>query len=90
MAYDAVLFLERLFARTLSILDAGETETGRKDMRSTRPFRPDDLPGDWRVEWEERAAIREYGGGQAREHAEAEAFREILARMQAMGDLPAL
>lgn len=46
---------------------------------------PDDLPADWRCEWEERAAIREYDGGQAREHAEAEAFTEILARMRAAG-----
>lgn len=42
---------------------------------------PWDLPADWRVEFEERAAIREYEGGQAREHAEAEAFREILQRI---------
>ena len=32
-----------------------------------------ELPPDWRVEFEERAAIREYDGGQLREHAEAEA-----------------
>ena len=47
---------------------------------------PDDLPGDWRVEWEERASVREYDGGQAREHAEAEAFSEILARMRSAGE----
>ena len=46
---------------------------------------PEDLPPDWRIEWEERAAIREYDGGQAREHAEAEAFSEILTRMRAAG-----
>ena len=46
---------------------------------------PADLPPDWRIEWEERSAIREYDGGQAREHAEAEAFTEILARMRAAG-----
>lgn len=45
----------------------------------------EDLSPDWRVEWEERAAIREYDGGQAREHAEAEALREIVARMKAAG-----
>ena len=48
---------------------------------------PDDLPSDWRCEFEERAAIREYDGGQAREHAEAEAFDEILVRMRAAGEL---
>lgn len=44
---------------------------------------PAELPSDWRIEWEERAAIREFDGGQAREHAEAEALTEILARMRA-------
>lgn len=48
---------------------------------------PDDLPADWRVEFEEQAAVREYDDGQAREHAEAEAFTEILARMRAAGEL---
>lgn len=47
---------------------------------------PDDLPADWRLEWQERAAIREFDGRQAREHAEAEAFDEILARMRAAGE----
>ena len=48
---------------------------------------PDDLPGDWRVDWEERAAIREYEGGQTREHAEAEAFNEVLYRMRAVDSI---
>ena len=42
-----------------------------------------DLPVDWRLEFEERAAIREFDGGQAREHAEAEALREIVGRIKA-------
>jgi hypothetical protein len=46
---------------------------------------PGDLPPDWRIEWEERAAIREHEGGQAREHAEAEALREIVQRMRDAG-----
>lgn len=41
-----------------------------------------DLTPEWRLEFEERAAIREYDGGQAREHAEAEALKEILAKMR--------
>ncbi len=45
-------------------------------------IRPDDLPEPWRELYEERAAIREFDGGQAREHAEAEALREIVAMMQ--------
>jgi hypothetical protein len=51
----------------------------------TTTITPNDLPSDWRVEFEERAAIREYEGRQAREHAEAEALREVVARMRAEG-----
>ena len=49
---------------------------------------PEDLPADWRIDWEERAAIREYDGGQSREHAEAEALREIIAQMRRANVLP--
>lgn len=49
---------------------------------------PADLPADWRIEWEERAAIREYDGVQHREHAEAEALREIIDRMRTAGEYP--
>ncbi len=45
-----------------------------------------DLPAEWRLEFEERAAIREFDGGQAREHAEAEALRETVERMKAAGE----
>ena len=45
-----------------------------------------DLPADWRLEFEERAAIREFEGGQLREHAEAEALREVRDRMLAAGE----
>jgi len=50
------------------------------------PLSPATLPPDWRIEWEERAAIREYDGGQAREHAEAEALHEIIERMRQVSD----
>lgn len=43
---------------------------------------PDTLPERWRELYEERAAIREYDGGQTREHAEAEAMIEIVAAMR--------
>ncbi|MGB2986942.1 MAG: hypothetical protein WBE26_13805 [Phycisphaerae bacterium] len=56
---------------------------------SWRPeITPADLPADWRIEWEERAAVREYEGGQAREHAEAETLRGIVERMKAAGEFP--
>lgn len=50
-----------------------------------RPLSPNDLPWDWKEEWVERAAIREYEGRQDRFSAEAMAFREIIERMQAAG-----
>jgi hypothetical protein len=46
-------------------------------------MRPEDLPGQWREWYEERAAIREFHGGQVREHAEAEALKETLDAMRA-------
>lgn len=48
---------------------------------------PADLPEPWRELYEELAAIREYDGGQARDHAEAEALREVLAVMRTAGCL---
>lgn len=49
-------------------------------------FGPDKLPGDWRVWWEERAAIREYDGCMPRERAEALAFDEVLRLMARSND----
>ena len=42
----------------------------------------DDLPGDWRCVFEERAAILEYDGGLSREEADRQALIEICNRMQ--------
>jgi len=47
---------------------------------------PEDLPEPWWEWYEERAAIREYEGGQAREHAEAEALTETLLAMRQAGE----
>ena len=41
-----------------------------------------DLPMDWRIEFEERAAILEYDGELSREDADRQAIREIWARIQ--------
>lgn len=41
---------------------------------------PDDLSIDWRIEFEERAAILEYDGGLTREEADRRALKEILER----------
>ena len=79
MRFDARQFLAELYGGTATVTE--------RDAPSCGIAGPGDLPTDWRVEFEERAAIREYDGGQAREHAEAEAFAEILARMRAAGEL---
>lgn len=44
---------------------------------------PAGLPDEWREYYEHRAAIREYEGNQPREHAEAQAWCETLAAIQA-------
>ena len=41
-----------------------------------------DLPLDWRVEFEERAAILEYDGGLMRDAADRQALNEIVERMK--------
>jgi len=43
---------------------------------------PSDLPIEWHIAWDERAAIMEYDGGLVRERAEAEALKLILEEMQ--------
>ena len=42
----------------------------------------DRLPIDWRIEYEERAAILEYDGGLTRENAEMQALTEISERIR--------
>jgi hypothetical protein len=49
---------------------------------------PSDLPSDWHLLWDERAAIMEYDGGLPRERAEAEAFKDILRCMREAGVAP--
>jgi hypothetical protein len=46
---------------------------------------PADLPAEWFLMWDERAAIREYDGGLPRERAEALALAEILEKMRQTG-----
>ncbi|KKK61735.1 hypothetical protein LCGC14_3011360 [marine sediment metagenome] len=41
----------------------------------------DELPMDWRIEFEERAAILEYDGKLTREDADKQALKEIIIRM---------
>lgn len=49
---------------------------------------PDDLPADWRIDYEEEIAIRTIQYGQALEHAEAEALTVTVRRMRAAGEIP--
>ena len=44
---------------------------------------PQDLPMDWRIWFEERAAIREYLGGLTRRQAEEAAMTETVQEMEA-------
>lgn len=69
MKYDATAFLESLF-RPSPKAAAPDTDV-----------RVEDLDMDWRVEWEERAAVMEYDGGLPRERAEALALTEIVRAM---------
>lgn len=55
---------------------------------SSRYLVPAELAPAWREWFEERAAIREYDGGQALEHAEAESLREVLEAMARAGESP--
>jgi hypothetical protein len=66
MSYNALDFLTRLYAPDLV---EGEV-------------RVEDLDADWRVWFEERAAIMEYDGGLPRERAEAMALTETIRLMR--------
>jgi hypothetical protein len=52
-------------------------------VQQAQDIGPDDLPGDWRMEFEERAAIMEYDGNMPRERAEALALADVVGRMRA-------
>lgn len=79
MIYNALEFLERLF-----IQPTGDTAEDPLPVVAPTIF-PADLPVEWHVLWDERAAIMEYCGGLHREHAEAEALRDILQQMERAG-----
>jgi hypothetical protein len=73
LTQDLLDRIKRLKPALLSILATSGTNAD---------VRPEDLPLDWRIEWEERAAIRQYDGGQTRAEADVEALREILVMVQ--------
>ncbi len=43
---------------------------------------PDNLSMDWRIEFEERAAILQYDGRLSRDEADEQALQEICERMK--------
>ncbi len=79
-SYDAVTFLEGLYGPDAG--DAVVTLPAGAPHRGGMEVDIDDLPVDWRLWFEERAAIKEYDGGMSRELAEAEALAETVALMR--------
>ena len=71
MSYDAATFLQSLFRQPSAVATPARSVA----------VAPDDLPADWWLEWDERAAVMEYHGGMSRDRAEALALKYILRRM---------
>jgi hypothetical protein len=82
MQYDAAAFLTGLFrsATSAQILSTAPN--------SVRALAPTDLPPEWHLLWEERAAIMEYDGGLPLEQAEALALADIAQVMKRTGTPP--
>ena len=84
MKYDAVAFLEGLFRHPGG---APDLEDGMvAEPRTDRAVTIVDLPAEWHLLWDERAAIMEYDGGMPRERAEALALGDILDQMRRAGN----
>ena len=73
-----MLDLEAIFDpdRDTGTVTAADSDTLDAAGESEPTITASDLPERWREHYDERAAVREYDGGQAREHAEAEALGE--------------
>ena len=79
MMYNATEFLQGLFVpdtRPCSVAAISPAP------RVSLSMDVDDLPGDWRVWFEECAAIKEYHGHLPRELAEAQALAEAIELMR--------
>ena len=84
MAFNAVVYLESLFtAPAEPVGNTVEAILPVPPALTDQGIGPDDLPGDWRCVFEERAAIMEYHGNLPRELAEAKALAETVRMMEA-------
>ncbi len=83
MRYDAVAFLESLFQPSAIVDTASNRPAGPAPVPSTGMALVD-LPPEWHIAWDERAAILEYDGCLAREQAEAVALAEIERQMRSV------
>ena len=84
MAYNAVAYLESLFTTPAAPAGRGVgTALLTPPSVTDSGIGPDDLPGDWRCIFEERAAIMEYHGELPRELAEVKALAETVRMMEA-------
>ena len=57
-------------------------------FESVRELTPADLPTEWFLVWDERAAIMEYDGGMPRERAEHFALLDVIEQMKRAGCSP--
>jgi hypothetical protein len=80
MAFDVVEFLANLIVES-----SRSPDECLAPATADRDPAPADLPPDWHLLWDERAAIMEYDGGLSRERAEAEALKDIMGMMRGQG-----
>jgi hypothetical protein len=65
-----------------------DPDRGVAELPIVPEFRPDDLPPEWHLQWDERAAIMEADGGLSRGLAEALALRDVLEQMRRYAESP--
>ena len=81
MTFRTTALLDELFARS-AVDNPPRVPTPSRHTGIS----PEMLPMNWRIEWEERAAIMEYDSGLSRGRAEAEALADILGQMRLAGE----
>jgi hypothetical protein len=84
MQYNAVAFLDSLYQSAESIC-AFHADRPDPTLPTSPGMTPADLPPEWHLAWDERAAIMEYDGKLPRERAEALALADVLRAMERAG-----